>query len=166
MPTDNNSNIEVTYDMLAEKSKRFVNNLIDGILCYALTLGIGMLGNRLYSNYGFDGLAIGDIEQNTLKLNILHLAISIVFYGLFETLTLRTPGKYITGTKVIMRDGKRPGETSILLRTLCRLIPFEAISFLGRYNIGWHDSLSKTLVVDVYKYEKALKSKETEKEDF
>jgi len=36
-------------------------------------------------------------------------------------------------------------------RTLCRYIPFEPFSFLGNKPIGWHDSLSKTLVVkDTY----------------
>jgi len=159
MPKDNYGNVEVTYTMLADKSKRFVNNLIDGVACYALSFGIGMLGNRLYDDYGFIGLAVGNIEENTLKFNLLHLAVSIVFYGLFESVTTRTPGKYITGTKVVMRDGTRPNEATIFLRTVCRLIPFEAISFLGRYTIGWHDSLSKTLVVDVYEYEKALRTK-------
>jgi uncharacterized RDD family membrane protein YckC len=162
MPIDNYGEIEITYTMLADKSKRFVNNLVDSIVCYALTFGIGLIGNQLYNNYGFTGLAVGNIEQNTLKFNLLHLAVSIVFYGLFETLTARTPGKYITATKVIMRDGTKPDQGTIFLRTICRLIPFEAISFLGRYTIGWHDGLSKTLVVDIYEYEKALRNKNSD----
>jgi uncharacterized RDD family membrane protein YckC len=32
------------------------------------------------------------------------------------------------------------------------MIPFEAFSFLGDEGRGWHDSLAKTVVVDVKKY--------------
>ena len=36
----------------------------------------------------------------------------------------------------------------ILVRTFCRYIPFEAFTFLGNKSpIGWHDKLSKTIVV-------------------
>jgi len=151
--------LEITYDMLADKSKRFVNNVIDWVICIVLTLGLGLTGNWLYEAYGYDGLAIGDITVNTFKFNLLHLVVSVVFYGLFESLTSRTPGKYVTETKVVMRDGTPPGTNAVLLRTLCRLIPFEALSFIGQFTIGWHDALSRTLVVDVYKYNKALQLK-------
>lgn len=159
MPIDNYGNVEITYDMLADKSKRFVNHLIDSIIGYILAFAIGEAGNRLYDNFGYDGLAIGNVEVNPMKFNLLHAVIVVILYGLFETLTSRTPGKYITGTKVVMRDGTRPDTTTIFLRTLLRLVPFEALSFLGRYGIGWHDSLSKTLVVDIYKYNAALSRK-------
>jgi hypothetical protein len=42
-------------------------------------------------------------------------------------------------------DGSKPGLRTILLRTLCRFIPFEPFSFFGER--GWHDGLSDTLVV-------------------
>jgi uncharacterized RDD family membrane protein YckC len=80
---------------------------------------------------------------------MLGLGVNIVYYGLFETVSMRTFGKYITNTMVVNRDGTSPDSMRIFLRTLCRLIPLEAISFLGRPPIGLHDNLSKTLVVDI-----------------
>ncbi|MXN93067.1 RDD family protein [Flavobacterium sp. Sd200] len=163
MPTDNFGKVEVTYNMLADRGKRFVNFLMDSIICYVLTFLVGILGNWLYDTYGFNGLAIGNIEVNAIKFNLLHSVLSVVFYGLFETVSLRTPGKYITGTKVVMFNGEKPTQTAIFWRTLCRLIPFEAITFLGAAPVGWHDGFSKTLVVDIYEYERALRKKNASK---
>ena len=44
-------------------------------------------------------------------------------------------------------NGEKPGTQEILIRSLCRLIPFDAFSFLGAPDKGWHDSISKTYVV-------------------
>lgn len=70
----------------------------------------------------------------------------LIYYLLFEGIWQRTPGKWITGTKVVMSDGSKPEFGTIFLRTLIRIIPFEPLSFF--FNpIGWHDAWSKTLVV-------------------
>jgi uncharacterized RDD family membrane protein YckC len=65
----------------------------------------------------------------------------------------RSFGKLITGTVVVNKNGLRPTFESILIRTFCRLIPFDGLSFLGKSGRIWHDSLSKTYVVN----RKALK---------
>lgn len=165
MPKENFGNVEITYDMLADRGKRFANNFIDYIIYISLTIAIGLGGNWLFDNYGFNGLAVGDLatlEEHPFRFNLMQLFVSIMFYGLFESLLSRTPAKYITGTKVVMRDGTKPDSTAIFIRTLCRQIPLEALSFLfGQFAIGWHDSISKTLVVDVNKYNSALRKKET-----
>jgi hypothetical protein len=41
----------------------------------------------------------------------------------------------------------RPPFGTMVLRSLCRLIPFEPFSFLGSDARGWHDSITKTRVV-------------------
>jgi len=146
--------------MIAPPNRRFANFLIDSALCYFITLGTGYLGNLLYDNYGFEGFAVGKPALDNLKFSLLHTVITTVYYGLFETLTQRSPGKYITGTKVVLRDGTKPGDGAILLRSLCRQIPFEILSFLGRFGIGWHDMFSKTLVVDANRYNHALKMRD------
>ncbi len=77
----------------------------------------------------------------------------LAFFGyhfILESLTQKTAGKLITGTKVVDRYGNKPSPGTIAIRTLCRFIPFEAFSFLfyGKYPIhGWHDRISGTLVV-------------------
>ncbi len=82
---------------------------------------------------------------------ILYVLGSVIFLGYYifsESIWQKTLGKLITGTKVVNYDGTKPGFWRIVGRSLSRLIPFDHFSFLfGRYPIGWHDSISKTLVV-------------------
>jgi lipoprotein-releasing system ATP-binding protein len=77
-------------------------------------------------------------------------AVGILYYFLFETFTGRTPGKFITGTKVFSGEGPfRPAVKQVALRTLARFIPFgplEAFSFLASDPKGWHDTLPDTFV--------------------
>jgi uncharacterized RDD family membrane protein YckC len=116
----------------------------------------------LYAVYGNEGFFVGPPEMNNIKFTLLGLGVQIVYYGLFESVFMRTPAKFITNTMVVNRDGTTPDNSRIFLRTLCRQIPFESISFLGRPAIGWHDSLSKTLVVDIYEFKKAKRNAEVD----
>jgi len=58
----------------------------------------------------------------------------------------KTVAKFITKTKVVRLDGSKPNDSEIIARTICRLIPFDGISYLFVKN-GLHDYLSKTKVV-------------------
>jgi uncharacterized RDD family membrane protein YckC len=107
--------------------KRFINTVIDNV---ALFIVGGILG-----------VLIGDYS------NILALFISVAFFAIFEVLTQKTPGKYLTKTKVVSREGTKPAFGNIIGRSFARLIPFDALSFIYVHPIGWHDSLSATLVV-------------------
>ena len=74
--------------------------------------------------------------------------IFLIYHIVCESIWQKTLGKLITGTKVIGFNGNKPGFWRIVGRSLSRAIPFEQLSFLfGGYPIGWHDSISKTLVV-------------------
>ncbi|TRX58714.1 RDD family protein [Fulvivirga sp. M361] len=73
------------------------------------------------------------------------LAFRLVYYLFFETLLGMTPAKFLSETRVVSTDFKRPESTKILLRTLSRYVPFDAFSFLG--DRGWHDKWSNTAVV-------------------
>lgn len=139
--------IEKQTLMIAPHSKRFTNFLVDSIAVYLLTLGLGELGLILNDSFGFDAFVIGIPRPDNLKFSLVNLLVGIVYYGMSESLGQRTAGKYITNTRVVLRDGAKPDSGTILLRTLCRQIPFEALSFLGPFAMGWHDSLSKTVVV-------------------
>ncbi|MFP9098772.1 RDD family protein [Flavobacterium sp. RHBU_24] len=141
---------------LAPLSKRFLNFFIDTVvLCSMLTLGLSFLGDYLSKACNFDALVIGPPAFGNIKYTLAGAAITIAYYGLFETLLSRTPGKFITDTRVVMADGSKPGNNVILIRTLCRQIPLEAFSFLFMPPMGFHDMLSKTLVVDNYAFERA-----------
>lgn len=91
------------------------------------------------------------VSESTLPLGLKMLfgwSQYAFFYVFFESIWQRTPGKWITKTKVVKLDGTKPGPGRIFGRFLCRCIPFEALSFLfGEYPYGWHDRISKTMVV-------------------
>jgi len=150
--------IEVTYEMLALGNKRFANFVIDTILVTICQFGAAALGNWLYDTYGNEGFLVGPPDMGNIKYTLLALGITIVYYGFFESVFMRTPAKFITNTVVINRDGTTPDNNRIFLRTICRQIPFEALSFFGRPGTGWHDSLSKTLVVDINKFKIAQRN--------
>jgi uncharacterized RDD family membrane protein YckC/type II secretory pathway pseudopilin PulG len=81
-------------------------------------------------------------------LSCFAVVVYLGYYLIFESIWQRTPGKWITKTKVVDREGNKPSFLRIVGRSLARFIPFEAFSFLvSSYPMGWHDSLSKTLVV-------------------
>jgi uncharacterized RDD family membrane protein YckC len=75
-----------------------------------------------------------------------------LYYFIFETLWQRTPGKYITGTKVVTSSGGKPSIGAIAIRTIVRFIPFESFSFLGSRAYGWHDVLSGTYVIKAKRF--------------
>jgi uncharacterized RDD family membrane protein YckC len=73
--------------------------------------------------------------------------LAIGYYGFFEGLWARTPGKWVCGTMVVSEAGTPPTFRAVIIRTLCRYIPFEPFSFFGKVGSGWHDTISKTQVV-------------------
>jgi uncharacterized RDD family membrane protein YckC len=166
---DEYGNVEITYGMLASKSKRFCNYIID----YFITFSIALVAFKINLMYE-DNNNLVTVEAwakvlNSLPFQMYNYASIIIYYGLVESLSAHTLGKYVTGTKVITRDGSKPDSTAILIRTLCRLIPFEFISFFMPRPIGWHDILSKTLVVDTFNYDTAVRlnkqAKQAKEED-
>ena len=67
-----------------------------------------------------------------------------LYYFIFETFLGKTPGKFLTKTVVIDQKGKRPHFLRIILRTLLRFNPFDAISYLFGREQGMHDFFSGT----------------------
>jgi len=63
----------------------------------------------------------------------------------------RSVGKFVTGTMAVMEDGAEIEINKSFNRNICRLIPFDGLSFFG--NLGWHDSISKTRVVNKKEFE-------------
>ena len=74
--------------------------------------------------------------------------ILFIYYTFFEALFSRTPGKWLTYSKVVNAAGKKPALGWILIRSLVRLILIDMffIPFLGK---PLHDYLSKTDVVEI-----------------
>lgn len=148
----NDTNYRVKPKVLASKEKRFINMIIDLIGYYALSFILGiMLG--ILALMGIEEPLDAFGEMGILGNLVFTIVLNTTYFMAFEVPTQRTLGKYITKTMVVLEDGSKPGAETILVRSLCRLIPFEAFSFLGELGRGWHDSISDTYVVDIRKFE-------------
>jgi len=151
--------LEITLDMLAPRNKRFINYVVDRLVTYVIALIAFYFSFRLYENTNINTPEEWAVILNSFDFVIYDYIVIVIFYGLLESLLSRSLGKYVTDTMVVMRDGTKATSTAIFIRTLCRLIPFEFISFFGRIPVGLHDAFSKTVVVDVFKYNEAVKRK-------
>jgi uncharacterized RDD family membrane protein YckC len=79
---------------------------------------------------------------------LILFAVHIGYYAIMESVFGRTVGKFVSGTCVVDSQGRTPEAQVIILRTLSRLVPFEAFSFLGTPARGWHDQWTDTWVVE------------------
>ncbi|WCM41399.1 RDD family protein [Flavobacterium sp. CBA20B-1] len=135
----------------ASKGLRFANYLIDFIAVIIVSFIVGALIGILSVLFNFD---ISFLD-NELISRLFGIIIFLFYYACIETLTKgRSIGKYITGTKVVTVEGEQPANSVFLKRSFCRLIPFEAFSFLGEN--GWHDSIPKSAVVVKKDFEQDL----------
>lgn len=137
----------ITQDLYATQGQRIANFLIDIvarlILMFVFGIVLALIGG-LTDNPSF----ISFFENMDRITEILVEAVFIfIYYSIFEIATGRTLGKYITKTIVVDEYGDEAFSADIFKRSLCRLIPFDAFSFLGASGRGWHDSLSNTYVV-------------------
>jgi len=119
---------------------RFINFLIDFIVWLVLASLMSFI----------IGLFVPVTTENqgilTLLVYILFFGSFIAYYAIMEIKFQKTPGKFVTKTKVVTMNGEKPENGEIIARTFCRLIPFDRLSFLVVKN-GIHDFLSKTKVV-------------------
>ena len=133
----------------AEKILRFVNFIIDYFISIIIVIVIYSLGIMLYSLFtGTDYVVNADklAEINKYIDRIITAILYAFVIYLTDFLTKgRSLGKLITGTMVVKDDGSLPTSEDFLKRNFSRIVPFDALSFLG--SRGWHDSWSDTKVV-------------------
>lgn len=77
---------------------------------------------------------------------IFSILILPFYYTIMEYKFQQTIGKMAMGYVVIDKYAQRPELSSIVIRSICRYVPFEAFSCLSDRG-GWHDRWSKTYVV-------------------
>lgn len=75
-------------------------------------------------------------------------AVLFIYYFLFELIWARTPGKWLSYTKVTDKKGLKPGFIQIFLRSIARLIIIDCF-FIPFLNKTLHDYVSRTEVVEV-----------------
>lgn len=128
-------------------SKRFVNYIIDSIAISILYLLILYVVGIIFIKTNPEILNF--LLNDSQYLNyLLFIFVMLGYYFLFESFTGRTIGKYITKTSVVDKEGGKPVVKIVFVRTICRLIPFELLSYLGEGKLGWHDTLSGTTTID------------------
>lgn len=127
---------------------RFAHYFVDLICYYIIMISLSFLIGfiALYSDYNNSGAALSFQYVS----QIFFILSYPLYYFFFEALWQRTPGKFLTKTVVINEYAEKPSVGSIILRSLIRLIPFEAFSCFGnrrKQSLGWHDRWSNTYVV-------------------
>jgi len=136
---------------------RLANNFLDFILLYVINYLLSIVSNFLYEVTSIEFFYLysnGNILWQILIGNFNYF----LYYFLMENyLDGRTVAKYITGTKVISTDGTKPTTQQIIYRSLSRIVPFDALSFLGEN--GWHDKWSDTRVINIKNYQAEIQAK-------
>ena len=117
---------------------RVVNFLVD-------TLVVFLIGYGLYKWYSFYMMYYA---YKFFPFYVFFYGTLFSYYFIFEGITGRTLGKFLTFTKVVTSAGKRPSFLQYFFRSLLRLTIIDPffIPFLDR---PLHDALSKTRVVQV-----------------
>jgi uncharacterized RDD family membrane protein YckC len=113
--------------------RRAINCVIDLILIYMLVAAIEVI-------------LLPELMQNAIGHQVLNYTLLFVYYSLMETVTNgKTIGKMVTGTKAIRVDSAEFTGKDAVLRSLCRLVPFDSLCALFGYTL--HDKWTKTRVV-------------------
>ena len=141
---------EIQY-VYATTGQRFLNFFIDFLLLrfgLSLLTGIGVLIIIGSINPEF----VQDLIDNPrgMKTFIVEYLIGIVNFLLYYTICEKafrgyTLGKLISGTRAIRTDGGELTLKDAFLRSLSRIVPFEALS--GFSGHPWHDTWTNTMVV-------------------
>lgn len=133
-----NDAVKEIQDYVSSSGVRFVNFSIDFIVFLLLVLTASLALDSVFVTTNNDALlAIG---------YGMILLIFLAYYGLSEYFFQKTAGKYVTKTIVVTENGNKPDGKTIFIRTLCRLIPFDRLSYLVTKR-GFHDRFSNTQVV-------------------
>lgn len=117
---------------------RILNFLIDTLLVFLLAMIAFRTWNWYvyywrFTPYNFGWFFFGSV---------------FIYYTLFETLTQRTPGKWLSKSKVVNISGKKTSLLAVMIRSLARITVIDLFfsPFLG---MPLHDYISKTRVVSV-----------------
>jgi uncharacterized RDD family membrane protein YckC len=141
---------ELGYVDPANKGLRFANYFIDQLVLIVIFNIVVVIWTVIATASGGitpeKYLSSDDIMVLLGRRILISAVLTIIYYTISETvMNGRTIGKLATGTIAITQDGTPFTFKHALVRSLCRIIPFEAFSALGY--MPWHDSVSKTAVV-------------------
>lgn len=136
----------ITDDLIASQGQRLGNYFIDLGFRYLIIFLIGIILAIIVQVTASDGILNWLDNISTVEDYLISFSIAILYYFVFELYLSRSLGKFITKTMVVMEDGTKPDAQTIIKRTLCRLIPFDGLSFLGAYADSLCSILQKNIV--------------------
>jgi uncharacterized RDD family membrane protein YckC len=134
---------------------RFLNFIVDSIGIYFLYWIVGYLTIFCFEkflDFDFNNVKKGIYEEGNIgEIYRLLLASTFLFtvfsyYFTLEFYFQKTWGKIVTRSKVVALNEEKITFRNIFLRTICRFIPIDWISYIFSRN-GLHDKLSKTKVI-------------------
>lgn len=143
----NYDTFRVTDEMLASKGLRFANYIVDRIGSTAFAFVFFYMFALIASALGFDSIVYALQNINGVLDWVLTTLLVLIYYFVLEHLFSKSIGKFITRTTVVNEKGEKPDPFDVFIRSISRIVPFEAFSFLGEDSYGWHDSWSETFVV-------------------
>ena len=142
--TDENGAMEYVYYPVSRK-RRFAHWFFDIVMALLIVSPLVFLMFKAWDTH-WRSLSLSEFRMSWLMSGVLIVSLSL-YYLLFEGIFNATPAKFITGCRVLDAENfERPAFGTIFVRTICRRIPFELFSFLGKR--GWHDRISGTVVVE------------------
>lgn len=137
----------------ASTGQRFLNYLIDALLMqYGLSFVTGyILARILLAISPQTAYDLFVLKSNSADVILSYYLLAIINYLIYYTFCEKlfkgyTLGKLITGTRAIREDGGELSLKNAFIRSISRLVPFEAFSIWGENGL-WHDKWSKTMVI-------------------
>lgn len=116
---------------------RVLNFLIDTAIIFIIAYILKKVWDWYVIFYQYTPYNFGEIFAPVL----------VIYYFLFELIFTRTPGKWLTGSKVKNKTGGRPAFWQFIVRSIIRLTIIDAF-FIPFLEMPLHDYLSKTRVVE------------------
>jgi uncharacterized RDD family membrane protein YckC len=135
----------------ATMGQRFLNFLIDNLLMrFGLSYLTGTIVGYLLAIFFPEYMSRILYNRTSFDFLLIVYTVAIFNYLIYYTFCEKvfrgyTLGKLVTGTRAICEDGTDLTFKDAFLRSLSRLVPFEALSALG-YS-PWHDRWTKTMVI-------------------
>ncbi|KQR92495.1 hypothetical protein ASG01_11290 [Chryseobacterium sp. Leaf180] len=125
------------------KMQRFIHFFVDTLIMALVFMPVAFRVFEIFlrNNETF----MRTFNESKLTLFLLLFICRFLYYPFFEIVFGSTPAKFLTESRVITSQATNPQSGNIFLRTLCRHIPFDAVSFF--WKTGWHDRFSETYVV-------------------
>ena len=127
----------------AAPNLRALNYFIDTIIIVSVELLLYELVRRYFNTFY---LRIQFSENPVFTIQLFDYMFRIGYYTVSEAFTSgQTIGKKLTRTRAVRLDGEMFTVKEAFLRSLCRIIPFEAVISLFGYII--HDRWTNTVVI-------------------